>query len=346
MASRKSEKPTSQRRRDLRKNGQVPLSKEAVSAAVTIALFALLFACSDSSIDRLESVVLLPVSFLTEDFVVVAPQLLDCYIRDIQSLIAPFLGVVLIVGVGGYLLQNGILFAPKAAAPSLKKLSPSENIARIFSLQSVIDLGRSIVKVVLLGLILVCVLRAGVGALVWVPSCGIACLSSATGGLLRYLAVGVASSHLVVAVADFAFQRWQFERRNMMSLDEVKREYKENEGDPFIKGRRKQLRSQLLTKDALAQSRQATVLVSNPTRIAVAIYYDRRQTPLPVIEAIGTDLLAQRMIDAAAAAGVPVMPDIPLARALLEDGLVDEYIPSHLIAPLAAILGALGKSYR
>lgn len=342
MEGRKSEKPTSQRLRKLRESGQVPQSKEVVSAALVIALFVLLFASLPVLVDRLEAVILLPVPFLTEDFVVVGPQLLDCYIRDIQTLTAPFVGVVLIVGVGGYLLQHGALFSPKAAAPSLNKLNPSKNIARIFSLQSLIDLTKSIVKVLILGVVLPLVLRAGVSALVWIPSCGIACLSSVTGALLFDLAVCVASSYLVVAIADFAFQRWHFLSRNMMTRDEVKREYKENAGDPLIKRRRRQLSSQL-TKDAIAQSRRATVLICNPTHVAVAIYYDRQKTPLPVMDAVGTDVLAQRMIEAAAAAGVPVMRNVPLARALLDDGVVDAYIPSHLIEPLAAVLRALGN---
>lgn len=343
MEGRKSEKPTSQRLRKLRESGQVPQSKEIVSAALIIGFFVLLFASLPVLIERLEAAILLPVSFLTEDFVVIGPQLLDCYIRDIQSLTAPFIGVVLIIGVGGYLLQHGALFSPKAAAPSLDKINPSKNIARIFSLQSLVELIKSIVKVLILALVPAFVLRAGIAALVWIPSCGIACLSSVTAALLFDLALCVASSYLVVAIADLAFQRWQFVSRNMMTLDEVKREYKENAGDPFIKRRRKQLHSQLLAKDAVAKSRRATVLICNPTHIAVAIYYDRQQTPLPVVDAVGTDILARQMIDAAAAAGVPVTRDIPLARALLEDGLVDAYIPSYLIERLAAVLRALGN---
>ncbi|MFK4532190.1 flagellar biosynthesis protein FlhB [Bradyrhizobium ottawaense] len=124
------------------------------------------------------------------------------------------------------------------------------------------------------------------------------------GNLLFYVAVWTGAIHLVVAIADFAFQRWQFEKRNMMSLEEVKREYKENEGDPLIKRRRKQLRSQLMAKNPVALARSATALISNPTHIAVALYYDGQQTPLPVIDAIGADLVAQQMIAAATAAGL------------------------------------------
>ncbi|KYK44634.1 hypothetical protein A1D31_36600 [Bradyrhizobium liaoningense] len=343
MPAGKSEKPTRRRLRELRKKGQVAQSREVVSAVLTIGFFALFVASFPRLVDRLEAALLLPIAHLkNENFVVVALQLFGSYSREIQGLTMPFLGVVLIGGVGAHVLQIGVLLSPSAAAPSLMKLNPSENISRIFSSQSLFELSRSVVKVLLLGLVLLFVVRSAVSSLVWIPSCGISCLASLTGDLLLCVAVWTGSIHLVVAVADFAFQRWQFEKRNMMSLEEVKREYKENEGDPLIKGRRKQLRSQLMAKNPIALARNATVLISNPTHIAVAVYYDGQQIPLPVIDAIGTDLVAQQMIAAASAAGVPVMRNVPLARALLEDGLVDEYIPSHLIEPIAEVLRALG----
>ncbi|WP_429104423.1 EscU/YscU/HrcU family type III secretion system export apparatus switch protein [Bradyrhizobium sp. i1.12.3] len=342
VTSRKTEKPTPTRLRDLRKKGQVPHSKEVVSAAVTLGFFALFFASLPGLVDRLKATILLPVSFLEEDFPIVSRQLLEFYFGEIQSMVAPFLGVVLVIGVGAN-LQNGAIFSPEAVTLSLKRLNPGENVRRIVSLQNLVGLGKAIAKMLILGFVIMLVLREGVHALVWTPSCGISCLSAVTGNLLLGIASYVGASYLVVAIADFAFQRWQFTNKNLMSLDEVKREAKENEGDPLIKGRRRRLHSQLLAKDAIEQSRRATVLITNPTHIAVAIYYDRQRSPLPMIDAIGTDLLAQQMIDAAAAAGVPVMRNIPLARALLKDGLVDEYIPSHLIVPLATVLRALGK---
>ncbi|MDK1492988.1 type III secretion system export apparatus subunit SctU [Sinorhizobium sp. 7-81] len=342
MTGKKTEKPSPKRLRDLRKKGQVPHSKEVVTAAVTIGFFALFFGSLSGIVDRLKAMILKPIPFLEGDFLIVSRQLLEVYVSEVESVVAPFLGVVLVIGVGAYFLQNGVVFSPEAAAPSLKKLSPSQNIKRIFSLQNLADVGKSIVKLLMLGLVLVSVLNEGIDALVWTPSCGRSCLSAVTSNLLLKIAIYVGLSYISVAIVDFAFQRWQFTKKNMMSKDEVKQEFKESEGNPLTKGRRKRFHTQLLAKNMIDPSRRATVLVTNPTHIAVAIYYDRQHTPLPIIEAIGTDHLAQRMIDAAVAAGVPVLRNIRLARALLEDGLVDEYIPSHLIEPLAEVLRALG----
>jgi len=150
-----------------------------------------------------------------------------------------------------------------------------------------------------------------------------------------------AGPFIIIAAVDYAFTKSQFIKQQKMSKDEVKREYKEGEGDPQIKGMRKQLHQELLAESAVDRSRKASVLVTNPTHVAVAVHYEREKTPLPVITAMGTDLLARRMMAAAEAAGVPVMRNVPLARGLLEQGSVDQYIPSELIEAFAEILRAL-----
>ncbi|ULJ74449.1 type III secretion system export apparatus subunit SctU [Rhizobium gallicum] len=343
MSGAKTERPTPKRLRDLRKKGQVAQSNEVVSAALTIAFFALFFASLPGMIDRLEAMILLPIPFLEGDILSVTQKLLQCYLAELQRMLAPFIGIVLAIGVGANVLQNGPMFTPKAAAPTLKRLSPSENVKRIVSLRNFIELSKSIAKILIVGMVLLLVLHEGMHALVWTPSCGVSCLRAVTGNLLLGIAIYSVPCFLMMAIAHFAFQRWQFTKKNMMSKEEVKREYKESNGDPQIIGKRKQLHRELLTKGMIDQSRRATVLITNPTHIAVAIYYQGRHTPLPMISAIGTDLMAQRMIDAAVATAVPVMRNIPLARALLEDGIVDEYIPSHLLEPLAEVLRALGK---
>ncbi|NRP76047.1 Yop proteins translocation protein U [Ensifer psoraleae] len=343
MSGAKTEKPTPKRLRDLRKQGQVARSKEVVSAALIVAFFALFFASLPSMINRLEAMILMPLPLLEGDFLSITQKLLQFYIAELRSMLAVFIGIVLVVGLGANIVQNGPMFTPKAVAPSLRKLNPSENVKTIVSLRNLIELAKSITKVLIIGLVLLLVLRDGMHALVWAPSCGIPCLSAVTGNLLLGIAIYTAMTFLTVAIADLALQRWRFTKKNMMSRGEVHREYKESIGDPLIIRKRKQLHMELLSKAMIDQSRRATVLITNPTHIAVAIYYDGRQTPLPMISAIGTDFMAQRMIDAAVATAVPVMRNIPLARALLEDGLVDEYIPSHLLEPLAEVLRALGK---
>ncbi|MBB6413976.1 EscU/YscU/HrcU family type III secretion system export apparatus switch protein [Mesorhizobium sangaii] len=256
MSGEKTEKPTPKRLRDLRRKGQVGRSNEVVSAALTIAFFALFFASLSGMIDRLEAMILLPIPLLEGDLLSVTQKLLQSYFAELQRMLAPFIGIVLVIGVGANVLQNGPMFTLKAAAPALTKLSPRENVKRIVSLGNLIELGKSIGKILVLGSVLLLVLRDGMHALVWTPSCGISCLSAVTGNLLLSIAIYTALSFLTVAIADFAFQRRQFTKKNMMSKDEAKRDYKESNGDPLVIAKRKHLHRELLTKAIIHRSRR------------------------------------------------------------------------------------------
>jgi type III secretion protein U len=124
----------------------------------------------------------------------------------------------------------------------------------------------------------------------------------------------------------------------MMSKEDVKQEYKEAEGDPHIKHQRKQLHHELMQEGAVQSARTASVVVTNPTHLAIAIQYDKDRTPLPMVVGKGEGALATRMIEAAKEAGVPVLQNIPLAHALMEEANLNQFIPSELIEPVAEVL--------
>ena len=343
MSGEKTEQPTAKKRRDLREQGQVAQSKEVPSAALMLAFFGLFVATAGTMVDRFKALILMPLPLLQADFTTSVEDLLRAYMDAMLLALAPFLGVVVVVGVASYVFQTGLMFSMQSIAPSLKKLNPAEYVKKTFGAQNFVEFGKSIVKILVLGLVLTFVIRDGMQAMVLLPTCGISCFSGVTGSLLIDVILWSAGPFILVGAFDFAFQRWSFTKRNMMSKDEVKREYKESEGDPLIKGKRKQLHQQMLSEGMVDRARKASVLIVNPTHIAVAITYRHGETPLPVVSGMGTDLVASRMIAAAVAADVPVMRDVPLAHSLLETGLLDQYIPSELIEPLAEILRALGK---
>ena len=150
----------------------------------------------------------------------------------------------------------------------------------------------------------------------------------------------------MLAALDFFFQKWQFTKNNMMSKDEIKREYKESEGDPLIKSKRKQLHQELINQNSLQKVRKAKVLVVNPTHYAVALDYEKDKTPLPVILAKGQGELALRMMEVARQEGIPIMHNVSLAQSLYAEGTEDSYIPRELIGPVAEVLRwaqSLGK---
>jgi type III secretion protein U len=143
---------------------------------------------------------------------------------------------------------------------------------------------------------------------------------------------------MIIAAFDYFLQYRQHMNGLMMSKDEIKREYKEMEGDPHIKSKRKQFHQELLMEDTSGRVRKSSVLVTNPTHIAIAILYDAEETPLPMVLAKGEGYLAERMIAIAKEEGIPIMQNVPLARSLHAEAPVDQYIPSSLIEPIAEVL--------
>jgi type III secretion protein U len=171
-----------------------------------------------------------------------------------------------------------------------------------------------------------------------IPRGDILTMTAVIGSTLKDLVVTSAVAFSVMAVIDFAYQHFKYIKDNMMTRDEVKREYKEMEGDPLIKSKRKQLHQEMSSQNTVGRVRQAKVLVTNPTHYAVALDYEEGRTPLPVILAKGEGELARRMIETARQAGVPILREAQLARSLYEEGLENAFIPKDLIEPVAEVL--------
>lgn len=146
------------------------------------------------------------------------------------------------------------------------------------------------------------------------------------------------AAFVVIAAADFVFQKWKFTKDQKMSKEEVKKEYKESEGDPHIKGKRKQFAQELVQSNQEAAVRKSKVVVTNPIHLAIALDYRKGETPLPIIRAMGQNLQAKRIVQIAEEEGIPVMQNVPLAHGLFEDGKVNQYIPVDLMQEVAEVL--------
>jgi type III secretion protein U len=146
-----------------------------------------------------------------------------------------------------------------------------------------------------------------------------------------------------IALADLVFQRYNHIKQLMMSMDEIKQEYKQLEGDPHTKSHRKSMAKEIAMGEMVMKTRKSSAVVTNPTHLAVAIYYDEAITPLPVVVAKGKDEVAHQMVRMARSCGIPVMQNIELARSLTELAKIDQYIPSELIEPIAEFLIALRR---
>ena len=205
-------------------------------------------------------------------------------------------------------------------------------------MKNLFELVKNLIKVTVLGGVVYMVLRDYLPMLFSMPESGIGAMWKVTGTAVNDLVLIAAGAFCIIAALDYLYQRYKYNQNHMMSKDEVKREYKESEGDPHIKSKRKQLHKEMLAQNSLDNVRKAKVLVTNPTHYAVALDYEKDRTPLPVVLAKGEGYLAQRMMEVAKQEGIPIMRNVPLARALYRDGTENAYIPQDLIGPVAEVL--------
>lgn len=336
--SDKTEQPTSKKLRDARQKGQVASSKDIPATATLLVLFAVIAASWPSAYQRLQRLIVLPAEFYDVPFAEAYPAVTMAVLTEIALLSLPALGAVVVAGVLANYFQVGVLFVFEPVTPDLKKINPFEKAKQIFSIKNLIEFAKSCVKVGFLGFLMYTVVRDAIGPLIQVPYSGVNGVTTLVGELCYVIAKYTMFVYVVIGAFDFWFQRRQHTKGLMMTKDEVKREYKEMEGDPHIKGKRKQLHQELVMSDNTERARKATVLVTNPTHRAVALYYKEGETKLPLITAMGEGYNAEQMIKAAREAGVPIMQNIPLAHDLFNNGRADQYIPAELIGPIAEVL--------
>jgi len=334
----KTEQPTPKKERDAREQGQVAYSKDFTKAMLTVALLGYIVFNGESIAEQMQSLMLAPAAFLHLPLRDAIAGIYGQMSTDALALLVPFIVIILVVGIASDVMQVGFALAFEAAMPSAEKINPVENLKNTFSKRNFVEFIKSLLKVIVLSVVVIHIVRSALPGLVTLPQVGISSVGFASGVLLKALLVPVGVVFFVIAGADLLWQRYSHKKELMMSKDEVEREYKEAEGDQHIKHHRKSLHREMLEGDAVNRSRTASVLVTNPTHFAIALYYVRDETPLPLILAKGEGNLAQRMIDAARQAGVPIMRNVPLARALWAEGDADQYIPSSQIAPVAEVI--------
>ena len=339
--SEKTEQPTSKRLRDSRKKGDVAYSKDFTQTLLILAIFGYLLGNSGRIVESLAQMILLPGTLLRLEFHDAANTLVTEVLSTAAWTVLPFLGIVLGVGIFADAMQVGLLFAFEKLKPSGKKLNVLATAKNMFSKKNLVEFLKSFLKIAILSSLLATLIRDAMPILTSIPQAGLPGLGQVIATLLKTMLIHIGLTYSVIALADFVWQRFNYRKGLMMSKDEVKQEYKQMEGDPHIKHQRKQLHQEMQQQGAVQSARSATVVVTNPTHLAVALRYDEDETPLPLILAMGEGALAQRMMEAAREAGVPVMQNIPLARALTAQGEAGQFIPSELVEPVAEVLRLL-----
>ena len=343
MSSEKTEQPTEHKIRKAREDGQVAKSKDFTQTLLMGALLGYMLADSEGIIKNLVEMMVLPSQLYGMEFRDALRILIDQSLSIFVKILMPFILLVIVVGIFSEMIQTGPLLAFKALMPKGDKLNPVSNLQQIFSMKNIVECIKSIIKVCFLSAIIYFVLRDSFQPLILIPASGLAAAGVAVADMLKTLVIYSFIGFGAMSLLDLIWQRYQHIKNLMMSMDEIKQEYKQLEGDPHVKSHRKGLAKEIAMGEMVLKTRKSSVVVTNPTHLAIALYYEPSVTPLPVVLAKGQDGLAFQMVDMAKQYGIPVMQNINLARALMSFAKIDQYIPSDLIEPVAEILVALRR---
>lgn len=341
-AADQTEKPTAKRLRDARREGEVSRSQELSSTVVVLLWIAVAALAGPYLYERIADAfeglfLTLPAAGATLDATQLYAALLRAGLLLLSALLPLLIGAAL-VGLVAEFLQVGPLFAPRRLAPRLERLDPSQGFSRMFSQQNLIEGVKALAKTAALVLIVLLVLRAALPDYLALPRGQPADLLQALGRGLVQIGLWVVCVFFFVSALDVSYQRFVFMKNLRMSKRDIRDELKQTEGDPLMKGRRRQLHQEWAQQNMLAAVRRANVVVVNPTHVAVALQYEPGETDLPVVVAKGEDYQARLIRDAAEEAGVPVLQNIDLARGLYERVPLDEYITGEFFEAVAEIL--------
>jgi type III secretion protein U len=339
--SEKTEEPTPKRIRDARSKGNIAKSQDITSTMTLIAVFCYVGMGWHSHLDNLSELILIPAQFIGYcDLSGYTSHVLWNVLLKTGGIVFPLVFFVALMGAIANFAQVGILFTTKTIEPDLNKINPISKAQQMFSMKNLVELLKSTVKIIFLGFLLFNLVKSVFGELLSLPFCGLEGVFDILGPIMASFAKMVIFAYIVMATVDYAYQKYNWKKQLMMSKDEVKREYKESEGDGQIKSKRKQIHKEMIEEDPPQKTKQASALVTNPEHIAIALLYDfeRPVFPLPIVLAKGIGIVAEKMIEVAKEEGIPIMRNVPLAHALMDTAGVMEYIPKELIAPIAEVL--------
>lgn len=339
----KTEDATTKKLQDVREEGNVAKSREVLTAASLLALFF----CLKFTIGFIGNQMLQTFP----DFYKLIPRYVEGGIEtaDFSSLllkgigsltviILPFLLIGIFVAFFGNVLQFKFKVTTKPLRPKFSKMNPVSGFKRMFSLNTVMELLKSIVKIVAITYLVYGVLSEHVKDLYLIYDISIEQSLLIMFDVIMELGIKICVLFCLIAAADLIFQRWKFKQDNKMTKQEVKDEYKNQEGDPKVKGQQKQRMQQAAQRRMMSAIPEADVVITNPTHFAVALSYKSGQGQAPIVVAKGADFLAGKIKDIARENHVEIVENKPLARMLYYNVDLGAEIPPELYQAVAEVL--------
>ncbi len=343
--SSKTEAPTEKKIQEARKKGDVPSSRETGNMMVVVAMIGIvafglqwqtpaLVGTLTSLIDNAGRIHV----GIEQPGVITLGQVMYDFVIDVAVALMPVFGLLIAGALFGVLIKGETVASLDRITPKWSKISLKEGLKRQFSANAVVELVKNLVKVFVVGGLAIWVTNTAVRGIWEAPGFVPETLPGYMTEATRKLLIWSAAFLVPVAIIDILWQRFDWNRKHMMSLKEIKDEMKESEGDPIIRGKRAQLRRQR-SQERIAQAvPQASVILTNPTHYAVALKYEQGLDVAPICVAKGVDLMARQIRVLAREHEIPIVENKPLARSLYELVEVDDAIPTEHWEVMAEII--------
>ena len=336
----KTEQPSERKLEQAKEKGQLARSRELSTFTVLISGGAVLWFMGSMLTQHMVKLLHDGLTFkqdLAFNTALLTPRLFELAV-DMLLVFSPLLLAVFLAAAFSPLLLNGWSFSTEALQPKFSRLNPISGIGRMFSVHSLVELGKALAKSIVVG---------GIGAwIIWHNKDAVLALSSQTmgaaipqlGHLVGVSFMAVVGAMFLIVLVDVPFQLWEHNKKLMMTKEEVRQESKETEGDPMVKGRIRSMQREAARRRMMAAIPTADVVVTNPTHYAVALKYSEDGMRAPVVVAKGSDLMAKRIREIAQENHVPILEAPPLARALHKHTELGDAIPEALYTAVAEVL--------
>ncbi|WP_221564339.1 flagellar biosynthesis protein FlhB [Alkalihalobacillus sp. TS-13] len=340
FSQEKTEKATPKKRQDSRKKGQVAKSSDVNTAIILLIVFLFLWLIAPFMLDRLLAIYqksfreFIHFDATNENI----QQVMSAMAIEAAKIVAPILLIAMIAGVAANYMQVGVLFSTEPLKAKLERINPLKGFKRIYSLRAIVELLKSILKISLVGFVTFAVL--------WLQKDEILMLSHGTVehallviGRLT-IQMGLAASVLLIflAVLDYFYQKYDFEKSIKMSKQDLKDEHKKSEGDPLIKSKIKEKQRQMAMQRMMQEVPKADVVITNPTHYAIALKYDESEHDAPVVIAKGVDFVALKIREVAKHNEIEIVENRPLARSLYDQTEIGDLVPEALFKAVAEVL--------
>jgi flagellar biosynthetic protein FlhB len=337
----RTEKPTPKKLSDARKKGQVAQSREIPSAMILMTALAVFYFGGQGMARQLAE--MMRSSFRNMDggwmqSAASADQLAGWLFDQTLGILMPMMIALLVIGIVANVAQFGFNLKEDLLVPDFKKLSPIQGVKRLVSLKSLVELLKSIFKIGFVGLIAYLILRNEISQIPSLIHAEVPETAAYMGEVAFKIAFFVCLGLIVLAVADFAYQKWQHQKNLMMTKQEIKEERKQSDGDPLIKSRIRSMQMEMAQRRMMEAIPSADVVITNPTHFAIAIKFDAQTMAAPQVVAKGADLVALRIREIADENDVPMVENKPLARALFSSTDIGDFIPAELYRAVAEVL--------